>query len=416
MEQITLNQWIEWKEEIRKKLQETAENFVWIGYRMKQIRDTEAYKQDGCNSIAEWAYREYGIDKTAVSRFIAINEKFSEDGNSMAMRKEFVGLGSSKLSEMLMLQENDYNLITTKSSVEDIREIKRFNKTEPEQDQSLTYTPLQKCLLDYFQDPDRHDMLNSIMWLIWDDPREYKKAAEAMNPTEHGSWKKGIIFIFFYDYETGVKIKTFGKEENESMSWNDLLDIIFCIYARADMDPDSTDFWREQYGPLPEPQQKEEIKQQAPAKVEKKEEKKTPTKKPSTFGQQPKLRPSQLEEDDEENQDDLEAQEENEDMAAVVIEPAEEAEDLKESEEETETILEPEEHNVAAVIESIEEPIQEKNTSAWQYALQEALTAVKTKHYIMAENYTKNAMEECQKYMNGCNTSRNQDNSESHAE
>ena len=35
--QIALNEWMEWKEDIRRKLQETAGNFVYIGYRLKHI-------------------------------------------------------------------------------------------------------------------------------------------------------------------------------------------------------------------------------------------------------------------------------------------------------------------------------------------------------------------------------------------
>ena len=54
--QITLNEWMEWKEDIRRKLQETAGNFVYIGYRLKQIRDSGMY--DGCESVYEFAEKE----------------------------------------------------------------------------------------------------------------------------------------------------------------------------------------------------------------------------------------------------------------------------------------------------------------------------------------------------------------------
>ena len=99
--QITLAEWMSWKEDIRRKLQETAGNFVHIGYRLKQIRDSGMY--DGCQDIFEFAQKEYGLSKSTVSRFIAINEKFSEGGNSLELRAEFRGIGSSKLSEMLTL-------------------------------------------------------------------------------------------------------------------------------------------------------------------------------------------------------------------------------------------------------------------------------------------------------------------------
>lgn len=41
--QITLTEWMQWREDIRRKLQETASNFVYIGYRLKQIRDSGMY-------------------------------------------------------------------------------------------------------------------------------------------------------------------------------------------------------------------------------------------------------------------------------------------------------------------------------------------------------------------------------------
>ena len=124
--QITLTEWLSWKEDIRKKLQETAGNFVHIGYRLKQIRDSGMY--DGCQDIFEFAQKEYGLSKSTVSRFIAINEKFSEGGNSLELREEFRNIGSSKLSEMLTLPDADCALITERTTVKEIRELKEFNR------------------------------------------------------------------------------------------------------------------------------------------------------------------------------------------------------------------------------------------------------------------------------------------------
>ena len=85
--QITLDEWTSWKEDIRRKLAETAGNFVYIGYRLKQIRDSGMY--DGAADIFEFAQKEYGLGKSTVSRFIAINEKYSEGGNSLELKEEF---------------------------------------------------------------------------------------------------------------------------------------------------------------------------------------------------------------------------------------------------------------------------------------------------------------------------------------
>ena len=111
--QITIDEWIQWKEDIREKLRETAENFVYIGYRLKQIRDSGMY--GGAADIFEFARSEYGLGKSTVSRFIAINEKFSEGGNSLELRAPYRAIGSSKLSEMLTLTDEECSLITEKN-------------------------------------------------------------------------------------------------------------------------------------------------------------------------------------------------------------------------------------------------------------------------------------------------------------
>ena len=49
--QITLWQWQAMKDDIRKKLNETAENFVYIGCRLKEIEAQESYRQDGAADI-----------------------------------------------------------------------------------------------------------------------------------------------------------------------------------------------------------------------------------------------------------------------------------------------------------------------------------------------------------------------------
>ena len=51
--QITLDEWMQWKEDIRRKLKETAGNFVYIGCRLRQIRDSGML--DGAADIFEFA-------------------------------------------------------------------------------------------------------------------------------------------------------------------------------------------------------------------------------------------------------------------------------------------------------------------------------------------------------------------------
>lgn len=249
--QITLDQWTQWKEDIRNKLAETAGNFVYIGYRLKQIRDSGMF--GGAADVFEFAKNEYGLGKSTVSRFIAINEKYSEGGNSLELREEFKRFSSSKLAEMLTLPDSEIQLITEKTTVKEIRELKEFDRQTPpaEEVTEVTWTPLEKCLVDFFK--VRKEMLNGIMACMGENPPEYKKAAELMNPSGQSSHKKGIMFLFLYDWSMGIKYKLMTEPEPVSLTWPELLNTIFGIYAHCDLMDVWSDFYAE-----PEEEKQEE--------------------------------------------------------------------------------------------------------------------------------------------------------------
>lgn len=121
--QITIQDWLIWKEDIRNRLKETAENFVVIGYRLKQIRDSRMFEKE-YQSLEDFAYHEYGLSKSVVYRFIKINNRFSKDGNSMELKEEYKGYKYSNLQEMLSLTEEEEEQITPDMTVKEIRKIK----------------------------------------------------------------------------------------------------------------------------------------------------------------------------------------------------------------------------------------------------------------------------------------------------
>ncbi len=258
--QITLDEWTQWKEDIRRKLAETAGNFVHIGYRLKQIRDSGMY--DGAADIFEFAEKEYGLGKSTVSRFIAINEKYSEGGNSLELKEEFKGFSSSKLSEMLTLPDSEVELITEKTTIREIRQLKAFNSQNPEDagepagtgtgetveaagGAERRHTPLEKCLADFFK--DKKNILNGVMRNMEEDPPAYREAAELMAPSQT-SHKKGIVFLFLYDWNTGVKYKLMTEPEPVSMSWEELLDTVYGIFGACQKDDVWGDFYKEPEG------------------------------------------------------------------------------------------------------------------------------------------------------------------------
>ena len=126
--QMTLNDWMELKGQLEAELRGAAAGFVRIGYLLRKIEETEGYKNDGSKSLAEWAKDNYGLSATAVSRFMAINRKYSIDGYSDRLRPEFIQFGSAKLSEMLALPDSDLEMVSPQMKREDIREIKKYNR------------------------------------------------------------------------------------------------------------------------------------------------------------------------------------------------------------------------------------------------------------------------------------------------
>ena len=122
--QITLQDWLEWKEDIRNRLEETAENFVVIGYRLKQIRDSKVYQRE-YESLVEFAQKEYNLSSTVVYRLIKINDEFSENGNSMQIAGRYRGYGYSKLQEMLYLTEEQREEVTEGMTVKEIRQMRK---------------------------------------------------------------------------------------------------------------------------------------------------------------------------------------------------------------------------------------------------------------------------------------------------
>ena len=125
MEQITAyKSYQEYKHELDTELTKTAEGFVRIGYLLKVARDTDILKESGYANVVDFAKAEYGIDKTQVSRFIHINDKFSEGGYSDHLLPQYQGFGYVKLSLMMLLPDEVNEELSPDYSKADIQSIK----------------------------------------------------------------------------------------------------------------------------------------------------------------------------------------------------------------------------------------------------------------------------------------------------
>lgn len=120
----------EYRAELGAELASASESFVRIGYLLKVARDTDILKYTDYTTYVDFAKAEYGLDKTQVSRFIRINDRFSEGGNSMELKEEYKGFGTRKLGVMLTLPEEITEELSPEYTVEDIETIQKEVKEE----------------------------------------------------------------------------------------------------------------------------------------------------------------------------------------------------------------------------------------------------------------------------------------------
>lgn len=114
----------EYKKELDAVLTRTAEDFVQIGYLLKVARDTNVLAESGYATVTDFARAEYGIDKTQVSRFISINDRFSEDGYSDHLLTSYKGFGYAKLTLMLQIPDEINEVLPPTLSKAEIQDIK----------------------------------------------------------------------------------------------------------------------------------------------------------------------------------------------------------------------------------------------------------------------------------------------------
>lgn len=109
---------------------QTAEDFVVIGYKLREAEDTDVLTASGYKSMKEFAYAEYGLDPSQASRFININKRFSEGGYSRQLKQQYSGIGSSKLAVMLNIPDEINEVLPKSLSKDELKEIQAEVKEE----------------------------------------------------------------------------------------------------------------------------------------------------------------------------------------------------------------------------------------------------------------------------------------------
>ena len=122
------------KSQLNIELNKAAISFVRIGYLLKTARDTDILKDTEYSDVNEFASKEFGLDRSQVSRFMRINDRFSISGYSEQLKVEYEGYGSAKLSLMLTLPDEINEELSPEYSKSDIQAIKE----EYEEEQKIT--------------------------------------------------------------------------------------------------------------------------------------------------------------------------------------------------------------------------------------------------------------------------------------
>ena len=177
----------EYKQELDTELKKTAEGFVRIGYLLKVARDTSILAESQYDNVVDFARAEYGLDKTQVSRFMNINDKFSEGGYAPELKAEYQGFGYAKLSIMLLLPEDVNNVLTPDYSKAEIQQIK------DEVDEEKKTTDIEVILeeKDSVQQSFDTNIEKAVYQLGKDAPEVYKRLWESS--VKNGESRKRFI-------------------------------------------------------------------------------------------------------------------------------------------------------------------------------------------------------------------------------
>lgn len=175
-----------------REIREASEGFVRIGYLLKVARDTDILHDSGFKSVAEFASSRYGLTADIVSRYIAINDRFSKSGYSDRLADRYQAYGMTKLAEMLTLPDEVIAAIPTTATRQEIREIKaeiteEMKKTDLEvileEPKVELATLAQETMYQYFDKmPERYSQVFTAVY----QPNAEEALLEALAPTGSG--------------------------------------------------------------------------------------------------------------------------------------------------------------------------------------------------------------------------------------
>lgn len=234
--QLSMDDYIQSKNEIKQELGGIVKNFVRIGWQLTRIDKSGAYKHDGYNTIAEFARTEYGMNPSGVSRFMKVYEKYSVPGDIPELKEQYREFKFNNLVEMLQLPEEDQQIFHPEDKREDIRELKDFNKENESNPMNLldwksaqsTEDKLHATIQEFFR--EKTGILNALYSSEAYQSGNIKEMAQIINPGDSMSYRKGMVFLMFHQEDITVKI---FNGEMRNISWDQFFTYTREIFTEA---------------------------------------------------------------------------------------------------------------------------------------------------------------------------------------
>lgn len=275
--QLTMDDYLQTKEEIKKDLGGIVKSFVRVGWHLTRINASEAYKMDGYKTISEFAKAEYGMTPSGVSRFMEVYEKYSADGDTPELQERYREFNFSQLTEMLQISEEDREMFRPEAKRESIRDFRNFTKENENNPDNLTnwmkepQDLLGKTIMEFFR--ANKEILNELYGSEAYTTGNIKEMVEIVNPSGNRHYRHKTVFLMLYEYEKGIMVSEFGKSP-EDMTWEQFFAITQEIFQDAAA---GSRTWENYFEPEvttePEiPEQEPESEEQKPDDLEKEEE------------------------------------------------------------------------------------------------------------------------------------------------
>lgn len=237
----------EFEERLDTEVQRTVQSFVVIGFLLRQAHDSDLLYEVGM-TIYEYAQKRYGMDRSQVSRFMRINERYSEGGYSDRLLKQYEHFGQSKLAEMLVLPDVVADVIPAEATREEIRQIGAELREEEKitdlevamEERDTTHDSLicQIFRQYFFANPAEYIPVHEAIRFAPDPVRVIMDAIAPSGVAMKMVRIQGVgrMMVSVRGRNMPVEIVNTRSSEKQSVDWQDLINEITPLF-RADLTP-----------------------------------------------------------------------------------------------------------------------------------------------------------------------------------